>query len=140
MLFIKSKNTSSFSDEELVKKYKTSEDAFYVGELFKRYTQLAFGVCMKYLKDEEESKDAVMQVFEKLLEDLKKHEVENFKSWLYSICKNFCLMKLRNHQFQVYLDSIAENDAAFMEFSSGMHLLDEKEVKLLQLEEAIAYL
>ena len=140
MLFIKSRNTSSFSDEDLVIKYKASEDVFYVGELFKRYTHLAFGVCMKYLKDEEESKDAVMQVFEKLLTDLKKHEVENFKSWLYSVCKNFCLMKLRKHQFQIPLDSIAENSASFMEFDTNLHLLDDKEVKLLQLEDAVACL
>jgi RNA polymerase sigma-70 factor (ECF subfamily) len=50
---------------------------------------------MKYLKDEEESKDAVMQIFENLLVSLDKQEIGYFKSWIYTVSKNHCLMFLR---------------------------------------------
>ena len=75
--------------------YRNSGNAAYIGELFQRYTHLVFGVCMKYFKNVDESKDGVMDVFEKILTELKRHEVENFKPWLYFVAKNHCLMKLR---------------------------------------------
>ena len=60
-----------------------------------RYTVLLLGVCMKYLKNEEEAKDGVQHVFVKAIEELHKYRVEYFKSWIYMIAKNYCLMKLR---------------------------------------------
>jgi RNA polymerase sigma factor (sigma-70 family) len=51
---------------------------------------------MKYLKNQEEAKDAVQQVFLKVITELPKYKVDYFKSWLYMVAKNHCLMKLRN--------------------------------------------
>jgi len=65
------------------------------GELYARYTSLVYGVCLKYLKDRDEAKDAMMQLFEKLVATLLTHDVENFKSWLYVTTRNHCLMQLR---------------------------------------------
>lgn len=56
---------------------------------------LVYGVSLKYLKQPEAAKDSVMQIFEELVLKLKKHEVTNFKSWLYQVAKNHCLMHLR---------------------------------------------
>ena len=75
-------------------------DKQIVGELYKRYTRFVFSICMKYLKDEESSKDAVMQIFEKLFVDLRKHEVANFKSWLHSVTRNHCLHIIRDSKYQ----------------------------------------
>lgn len=102
-LKIKRKNNTildlkSFSDEELINKFKNTSDNTILSELFERYTHLIFGVCMKYLKNEEESKDSVMQVFEQLFTKLKTQEIQNFKSWIYTVAKNFCLMKIRHEQ------------------------------------------
>ena len=72
-------------DEELIALYKKTDDLEIVGVLYDRYTALTFGVCLKYLKDREESRDAVMQIFEKLMVSLKEHEIMHFKSWLYLI-------------------------------------------------------
>lgn len=66
-----------------------------LGELYQRYMDLLYGVCLKYLKEPETAKDAVMQIFEELVVKLKKHDVENVKSWLYTLAKNHCLMQLR---------------------------------------------
>lgn len=59
---------------------------------------LLFGVCMKYLKDEEWAKDTVQQVFLKALAELSKYEVQNLGGWLYQIAKNNCLTELRKHR------------------------------------------
>lgn len=66
-----------------------------LGELYQRYMELVYGVCLKYYKEPEAAKDGVMQVFEELVVKLKKHEVENFKGWLHQVAKNHCLMQLR---------------------------------------------
>ncbi|MDD3877976.1 MAG: sigma-70 family RNA polymerase sigma factor [Bacteroidales bacterium] len=88
-------NYHTLTDIELIALYKESGDKNIIGVLFKRYTRFAFSVCMKYFKNEDTSKDAVMQIFEDLINKLQKHEVTYFKSWLYSVCKNHCLLAIR---------------------------------------------
>ena len=99
MSFIKNINLSpelrSLTDKELVASYKQSGDLAVLGGLYQRYMELVYGVCLKYFKEPETSKDAVMQIFEELVSKLKKHEVENFKGWLHQLAKNHCLMQLR---------------------------------------------
>jgi RNA polymerase sigma-70 factor (ECF subfamily) len=90
------KKKPSNEDADLIRQYKQTLDTAFAGELYDRYIHLVYGVCMKYLKNEEDSKDAVMQIFEKLLIELKSHEVTNFKSWLHVMAKNHCLMWLRS--------------------------------------------
>ena len=88
MLFgIGKKRDDHQTDEELVAAYRDTLDNYYVGTLYKRYTHLIMGVCIKYLKNEEAAGDAVMEVFEKLLDELPKHEIKQFKPWLCTIAK-----------------------------------------------------
>lgn len=98
MKFIKNKfRTADLNEAELLSNYRRTGDLELLGMLYSGYMPLVFGLCLKYLKDEELSKDAVMQIFEQLTEKLKKHEVTNFKSWLYTLARNHCLMALRNN-------------------------------------------
>jgi RNA polymerase sigma factor (sigma-70 family) len=78
-----------------------------LGILLQRYTLLLFGVCMKYLKNESEAKDGVQQIFLKTIGELQKYRVEYFKSWVYMVAKNHCLMQLRNKQGK-YTTEISE--------------------------------
>jgi RNA polymerase sigma factor (sigma-70 family) len=85
-------------DHELLLRYKAKGDLAVLGELYNRYMPMVHGACLKYLKDREESRDAVMQIFEKLVVTLKEHEVTHFKSWLYTTSRNHCLMQLRSRK------------------------------------------
>jgi RNA polymerase sigma factor (sigma-70 family) len=89
-------DTNNISDQELLNQYYKDGNGKWLGFLFQRYTLLLLGVCMKYLKNEEEAKDAVQQVFEKCIRELDKYPVHYFKSWIYSVAKNHCLIQLRN--------------------------------------------
>ena len=143
MFFRLHKDVSEVADQELIKKYLASDDNYYIGELFQRYTHLIFGVCMKYLKIEAESEDAAMEIFEKLLTDLKHHKVENFKSWLYSVTKNHCLMRLRKQKQSAEKErSLNLFDRNFMEFPEVLHLNNTlvKETQLESLGKSIALL
>jgi RNA polymerase sigma-70 factor (ECF subfamily) len=80
----------------MLERFYATRDSNLLGILLQRYTMLLLGVCMKYLKNEEEAKDSVQQIFLKVLTELQKYKVDYFKSWLYMVAKNHCLMKLRN--------------------------------------------
>ena len=127
MLFVRTGKRREESDAELIVKYRNSGDSAYIGELFQRYTHLVFGVCMKYLKDMEGSRDAVMEVFEKIMSELKRHEVENFKPWLYFVAKNHCLMKLRKESsMHSHKDGYNKFFTDFVESEDAAHLMNGK--------------
>ena len=87
---------SHLTDQELLQQFYADHDNEWLGILLQRYTLLLLGVSMKYLKNEEEAKDSVQQIFLKVIQELQKYKVEYFKSWLYMVAKNHCLMKLRD--------------------------------------------
>ncbi len=84
------------TDNELLEKFYSDHDNQWLGIVLQRYTLLLLGVCMKYLKNEEEAKDAVQQIFLKAITELAKYKVSYIKSWLYMVARNHCLMKLRD--------------------------------------------
>lgn len=131
----------SLPDEDLIKIYAQTNDLEYVTELFERYTHLIFTVCMKYLKNEENSKDAVMSIFEELVEKIKHHDIINFKNWLYSLTKNHCLMKLRKvKQFENFAATdLQHQKEVFMETMQQLHPLNEVDDKenLILLKDAL---
>lgn len=121
MSFLK-KISSAASDRELIDQYKTSGTLEILGELYQRYMDLVYGVCLKYLKEPEDAKDCVLNIFEELISKLKKHEVENFKGWLHQLAKNHCLMKLRKQKI------VPVNiDVSFMQSEENVHLDEELE-------------
>jgi len=125
-------NYRQISDNKLVILYKESLDKEIVGELFKRYTRFVFLVSVKYLKNEDEASDAVMQIFEKLFDDLLNHKVEIFKSWLYMVTRNHCLMNLRKQQSDLKKNlEYKKDNENFMENDFNLHL-KENEVKELK--------
>lgn len=83
------------TDDGLLQLYHQEKNSEWIGVLLQRYTLLLFGVCLKYLKNEDEAKDAVQQIFLKVLTEIERHNVAYFKSWLYTVAKNHCLMRLR---------------------------------------------
>lgn len=89
------------TDQELLEQFYTSHNNEWLGILLQRYTLLLLGVSMKYLKNEDEAKDSVQQIFLKVIQELQKYKVEYFKSWLYMVAKNHCLMKLRDKQGKI---------------------------------------
>lgn len=103
------------SEKMLIINYKRDGLIDHISQLYAPYMPMVYGVCLKYLANREDAQDAVMNIFEKLLIELKKQEVPNeFKVWLYVVCKNFCLMKLRsdkskNNAFEKMATSFMEN-------------------------------
>lgn len=132
-MFLKINNSHPETDLELITKYRNSRDTVYVGELFQRYTHFVFGICMKYLQEEEQSKDAVMSIFEKIMEDLKFHNIQNFRPWLFSVTRNYCLQTIRKEKIEEAKQQDYEKyKASVMEFLEEKHLLSNQKEKLLE--------
>lgn len=121
MTFLKNISSNQVTDKELVAAFKESGDINHLSILYQRYMDLVFGVCLKYLKDAEKSKDAVMDIFEELNKKLNQHEVDNFKGWLHVLARNYCLMQLRSPRNM----KTTEFNADFMQSGQTVHLTNE---------------
>ncbi len=131
-LFRKKQQLSSFSDEELIALYVDKEDSGAMGEIYRRYQHLVYGVSVKYLKDENEAQDLTMDVFERLLGRMKTYEnIRVFRTWLYSVVKNECFTRLREMQKEQILSSsedyFEKSGPEFMENDGFLRLIEEAE-------------
>jgi RNA polymerase sigma factor (sigma-70 family) len=130
MNFLKSQaNILDLTDDRLLQEYKQTGNLTTLATLYEKYMHLVYGVCLKYLGDEEQSKDAVMQIFEDLIDKARRHDIKNFKSWLHVVCRNFCLMQLRSAK-----KLQTETMPYFMEFADEAHHYEEQEGDMKQLE------
>ena len=131
------KKYKDITDTELLQNFYRDHDNKWLGILLPRYTLLLLGVCMKYLKNEEDARDCVQQIFLKVINELQKYKVDYFKSWIYMIAKNHCLMKLRDQKgFQVELNE----QILPVENPVNKHELAEKETLFQKMQEAIEQL
>jgi len=122
MFFRQTEKNISESDDWLIAKFKSTGDLEFLGKLFDKYMHLVYGVCLKYLKEREASQDATMQIFEKLMVELPKREVDNFKPWLHVITKNHCLMHLRSQKIKLaQQEKLVSEQDYFMESSVELH-------------------
>lgn len=108
------------TDEQLLLAYQQTSNQEHLAVLFLRYTDLVYGTALKYVKDVDQAKDAVMNIYQELVQKLQNHEVDHFKSWLYVVTKNHCLMWLRKHKKGITV----EFQPAFMQSSEDGHLDD----------------
>src|SRR5476651_1164674 len=121
MNFLKSsKKPEDSGDERLLQEYRQTGNLALLATLYEKYMHLIYGVCLKYLKDEDLSKDAVMQIFEELIVKVNKHDIKQFKSWLYVLSRNYCLMQLRSGK-----KMIGESLDGFMELAEDLHPISE---------------
>ena len=119
------------SDNELLEYYYADNNQEWIGILLQRYTLLLLGVCMKYLKDETEAKDCVQQIFLKVLTEAPKYKIEFFKSWLYMVAKNHCLMRLRDKGAKS-VKELTENNLTETETDKQELLQNEMTYELLE--------
>ncbi|HOO67416.1 MAG: sigma-70 family RNA polymerase sigma factor [Bacteroidales bacterium] len=133
------RKTITQSDEELVARYREEGDIGILGQLYERHMHLVYGVCLKYLGEREWAKDEVMNIFEKLVTTVPQQEIERFRTWLYVVTKNHCLMLLRSRKREmIHEDAMINDPTFFMENASEMHPVeDETEEEMRRLEECI---
>jgi RNA polymerase sigma-70 factor (ECF subfamily) len=130
-MILQIENIKNKKDSELLSLFCSSGNSEYLGYLYNRYMHLVYGVCLKYLQNSDDAQDAVMQIFEFILEKINKYEIGVFRTWIYSVARNHCLQKLRKKNREILTDFSIN----FMDFSDISHLLyeqdDEKQIAAL---------
>ena len=131
--FSRPKSQDDADDDQLLNSYRESGDIGLLGKLYERQMPLVYGVCLKYLKDTEQAKDAVMGIFEELVIKAKQHDIKQFRNWLYVVSRNYCLMQLRAAKKAelVNIDDVMEFDS-FLHHDNGT-----KEIVLETLERCL---
>lgn len=124
------------TDEQLLNNFYNDRNNHWLGILLERYTLLLYGVSMKYLKDEDEAKDAVQQVFLKAITELHRYPVQYFKSWLYMVAKNHCLMRIRQKQGKLSAN-VPDEQIADINDPLEKHQHVEKDQKLQLMSESL---
>lgn len=125
------------TDQELLQRFKADNNSDWIGVLFDRYALLLLGMCMKYLKNEEDARDAVQQIFLKMLSDINKHEIQYFRAWIYQVTKNYCLMQLRQKHMK-YKEEISDKHmSAIPAEEEDKKVYQEKDILLENMEQAM---
>jgi len=141
LIFLRKKETKE-SDGELLKRFRDEGDVAVLGLLYERYMHLVYGVCLKYLGEREAAKDEVMNIFEKLVTTGPGEEILNFRTWLYVVTKNHCLMLLRSRKSEsVRMETMLSDPTFFMEKEAELHPMENDEgIDMKRLEECIGRL
>lgn len=113
------------SDEELLNLYIKYSDYKYFQVLYERYIPLMYGLCLKYLKQEQDAQDAVVALYEDVSVKVKKYKIDNFKNWLYSVTKFYCFSLLKTDKKEILVDF----NTVIMESELPDTLLEEKELQ-----------
>ena len=124
---------SKLTNEALFDFYKKEGHAAYFGELYRRYIPMVYGLCLKYLRNETDAQDAVMDLYEDVSQKISRYDIQNFHTWLYSVAKNQCLLKLRTDK-KTFLVNI---DDAVVENGDFFTLIDKE--KSLEEESALSF-
>jgi RNA polymerase sigma factor (sigma-70 family) len=142
------KKIAGLSDTEVLLRYRETGDQVYVGELYNRYRHLVFGVCLKYLKNAEDSRDATIALFEKMVTELRRSEVRQVGAWLHTITRNHCISLLRRTQnelsfehaghliadnSQIELDQVVQKDSRLEALDTALSELDVDQAKCVRL-------
>ena len=120
-------NDSREPDEVLLERFRSNGDLEILGVLYQRYMHLVYGVCLRYFEDREEAKDGVMQIFEKMIIEIPSHRIQRFKSWLYVLTKNYCLMEIRSGKTRERkMDGWISEQEYSVESQQELHPIDEE--------------
>lgn len=135
MDFLKHIRDNGHSDADLIQAYQRTQDLNVLGMLYSRYMELVYGVCLKYLENTDMAQDAVMSIFEELIVKVTRHDILNFRSWLYTVAKHHCLMQLRAGKNRKYVKLDGEN--MYLEQDEHLKEMMEQEDQFKKLENCI---
>lgn len=126
------------SDERLFGKFQHHDDRSALSRLFKRYGHQVLSLCHYYLRDKEDSEDALMDVFQKLLHLPSKQKIKDFKAWLFVVIRNYCISKLKKKKRdKAFLKEIEKINKIDMENNHFFSHIYEEQILLEELYSAL---
>lgn len=121
--FLRNQTEETADDATLLERFQVQEDQKALGLLFDRYLELIYGLCIQYLKSSAKAEDAVMGIYAELQLKVPQHDIHNFKNWLFTFVRNYCLMQLRKEKKNLTVSF----DPTFMHSDDNWHPVSEEE-------------
>ncbi len=92
-------SNKEMSDAEIIREYLKTQNSYYFSQLYRKYAGKVYGKCLSILRNEDEAKDAVQDIFVKIMLNLVNFgEKSQFSTWIYSITYNFCIDLIRKRK------------------------------------------
>jgi RNA polymerase sigma-70 factor (ECF subfamily) len=129
-------NIEQRSDEELIRLYKLKQDNRFLGQLLDRHLHKLYGLCLKYMKNQQDAEDAAMEIYASLPDKLQQYEIENFSAWLFFVSKNHCLKRLKQNA-KIRTELLEENSEDLFVENPLEETLYSEEKRLEKLSNAI---
>lgn len=133
MKFLKQLFGERYQENDLIEAYQESGDLGILARIYQPYMELLFAVCYQYFRTEEDARDGVMELFEKLRTELLVHRPVNFQAWLYRVARNYCLMKIR----QKVAAGVVENLEAIENMGDDEHVFSVSDAQIDQLRKCM---
>lgn len=112
--------------EDWILAYQQNPTPDVLGEIFKHWGHLVYGVALKYMGDTEDANDCVADIFEKLLLHIPQEPIQNGAAWLHTVTKFHCLMKIRANKAQYkQLQTSRLQYTSIHELENRLHQLEE---------------
>lgn len=87
------------SDAEIVREYVRTQNPLLFSMLYRKFSPKVYGKCLSILKNEDDARDAVQEIFVKIMLNLATFgEKAQFSTWIYSITYNFCIDIVRKRK------------------------------------------
>lgn len=129
---------TALTDTEIIRLYLLNQDQQYFGMLYRKYAPKVFGKCLSLLRDEEAARDAMQDIFMKIMLNLSGFgERAQFSTWVYSITYNFCIDVIRKRKGKNLFTEDIEKAPDIAEEVSDEWLLDLEVRYLKRIMEAL---
>jgi len=109
-------------------------------EVLKSHIEVIYGRCHRLLRDEDLAWDALQEVMMRYYEVNAKQEIQQPLHYLYRICTNYCLKKMRTlkrsipiepREFDTFLGSVAQTAEHKVLLDELFQAFEEEEINLL---------
>lgn len=99
------------SDEEIVQHYLSTQKEVYFDLLYNKYSNKVYAKCISLLKNEVDARDAVQEIFIKIVLTLSRFSGRSkLSTWIYAISYNYCIDQVRKQKKnKLVLDEKIEN-------------------------------
>ncbi len=100
--------------------------------IVKAYQKMLYALSFRLLCDEQEAKDVCQETFIKLWENLKSYNPKyNMSTWLYRICSNLCLDRMKKTQKSVSIETLSVKIKEISDENNQLKLLENEDMMLL---------
>jgi len=105
------KSDDPISDEELIRRFRATDESRWFAELFERHHRRIYSACRRFFDDGSEADAATQETFLRAFTAVKDLRDGKFSSWLTVIAKNACIDLWRQRRRELLFGGLQDLDS-----------------------------